>query len=141
MELNTSVGDIPKKLQTSASFEVCNAKKILQYYGIGTTYKGGKRAIKNALENQLPKDLRFEHSGYLVFRFVVNCKGESGLFQVKMTNEGLQPVDFDKEKVQQIQQHLRSLKNWEPGARNQVTYDSYCQVTVKIEKGLITDIF
>ncbi|WP_340202937.1 hypothetical protein [Ascidiimonas sp. W6] len=141
LKLNTRVGDIPKELQTNTSFKICNEKKILQYYGIGTTYEGGKRAIKHALENQLPKDLRFENSGYLVFRFVVNCKGESGRFQVKMTNKELQPTDFDQEKVQQILQHLRKLKNWEPGMRNQVAYDSYCQLTVKVEEGIITDIF
>ncbi|QNK78285.1 hypothetical protein H7F37_04150 [Winogradskyella sp. PAMC22761] len=131
------IGDIAfdKNIDNSA-FIVCNEDRITQYYSVGTNYQGGERTIKKEL-NELINSLNFNESGFITYRFVVNCKNRVGRFRVKMVNSDLKENSFKSNNIKQIQESIKSLNGWKAGK----LLDSYYVLNFKIQNGKITDIF
>ena len=82
-------------------------------------------------------------SGYITFRFIVNCNGEIGRFRVKMIDKNIKESEFDILNINKLKIALKSLKKWNPGEakRNNLKTDSYYNIKFKIEGGEIIDIF
>lgn len=143
-QTNNRVGDISyNKNLDDPNFSLCSNKYVSQEYNsYGADYNGGKRAIKKQLLEELqPENIYFDGSGLITFRFVVNCKGETGLFRVKSVNEDLEETVFDSEEIEKLEAAIAKLDQWEPGKWENEKLNSYAQVHFKIEKGKITDIF
>lgn len=140
-QTTNSVGDISfNKEIDSPTFKICNEKKILQYYSVKSNYKNGRRAIKKEIWKTI-ENLTFEKSGFITFRFIINCKGETGRFRIKTINSELKTQEFDAQKIKTLQNTIEKLKNWNAGIMDDKTFDSYYVLNFKIEKGKITDIF
>ncbi len=141
---NNSIGDIKfNDQEDDSSFVICDKDVVLQYYEVGTNYKGGVKTIRKEIYSFLEKEeLNFENkSGYITFRFIVNCNGETGRFRIKVINENLQEDKFDVLKINKLKLALKNLINWNPGKIRNSNVDSYCLIKFKIENGKITDIF
>lgn len=135
------VGDIPINSNVKAEeFSPCHDHPIYQYYQINTGYVGGKRAIKSELESTFPVNTLME-SGLLTIRFVVNCKGETGIFQSKMIDSSLQEVDISNKDLTQIYAAISALYKWVPGRVRDQRADSYHQISFKLLDGEVIDIF
>lgn len=83
-------------------------------------------------------------SGLIRFRFVVNCRGETGQFEVLEVNENYEKRLFDPRIVNQLTDICRTkLPNQEPGRPNGETepVDTVCLLTFRLKDGLITEIF
>ncbi|MFS4467633.1 hypothetical protein [Maribacter sp. 2210JD10-5] len=122
---------------------LCDKDQIGQYYMFSTDYNGGKKAIKNILLPKIRKDeLSFgKKSGTITIRFIVNCKGETGIFRVKAINKKLIATDFDNAKTEHLISLVKELKNWTVETKNGKKYDSYYFINFKITNGLVSDIF
>ncbi|MEY8022170.1 hypothetical protein AB8P51_15155, partial [Muriicola sp. SD30] len=95
-KLTHHVGDITfDRNQDSTEFKLCNDENIYQYYSINTDYEGGKRAMKEKLQNQFSNILPPE-TGLLTIRFILNCEGKTGRFRAKMINNSLKDIDVSK---------------------------------------------
>lgn len=143
-QINNRVGDISyNKELDDPQFSLCSTKYVLQEYNShGVDYNGGERAIKKQILEELAHEkMHFEGSGLITFRFVVNCKGETGLFRVKSVNEDLEETRFDPEEIEKLQAAIAKLDQWEPGEWEDEKLTSYAQIHFKIEEGKITDIF
>jgi hypothetical protein len=139
-----NVGDINfDETKDDPSFVICNKEAVFQYYSVNTNYNGGRKVIREEVFLFLEKqELLFRNqSGYITFRFIVNCNGESGWFRVKTIDNNLNQVDFEAKTTKILEQSIRSLKKWNVRNYEGVTFDSYCQINFKIEKGEIIDIF
>jgi hypothetical protein len=124
----------------NSEFKVCNENRITQYYSAGTNYQGGEKTIKKEL-NELINSLNFNESGFITFRFVVNCENSVGRFRVKMVNTDLKENSFKSINIQQIQESIKSLNGWKAGKWKDESLDSYYVLNFKIENGKIVDIF
>lgn len=143
-QMNNRVGDISfNKELDDPDFSLCSNEYVLQEYNsYGVDYNGGERTIKNQILEELQhENIHFDRSGLITFRFVVNCKGETGLFRAKSVNEDLEEIAFDPEKIEKLQAAIAKLNQWEPGEGEDEKLNSYAQVHFKIENGKITDIF
>jgi len=127
----------------AGKFELCGEfGQILDYYN-GTPdagYTGGKRGLWTAINPQLdPNALRGE-SGYLTFRFVVNCKGEAGWFVLEQAGLDYRKKEFDGQTIGHLSKIVASLKTWHPTVVRGKAYDAYCYLTFKLKDGEIVDL-
>lgn len=138
------VGDIKfNKDLDSVQFEICNKDFLVQPYApYGTDYRGGRKAIKKQLlqDLNLTKE-EFKNSGLINIRFIVNCKGEMGRYRVKAINDDLEETTYDHRQTDMLESAISRLEDWQPGKWKDDNLDSYYQINFKIENGRITDIF
>ena len=135
------VGDLPiTSTHEFADFSFCHEDYIYQDYQINTDYAGGKRAIKSELEDIFPINTLTE-SGLLTIRFIVNCKGETGIYRSKMIDSSLEEVDISNKDLTQIYTAISALDRWKPGSVRGEPADSYYQVSFKLLNGEVIDIF
>lgn len=127
----------------AGSFQPCgDSRQILDYYN-GTPdagYTGGKRALWAAINPQVdPAALRRE-SGYLTFRFVVNCKGEAGWFVLEQAGLDYRKKVFDQQTIRHLSGIVAGLKAWHPTVFRGKPQDAYCYLTFKLKDGEIVDL-
>ena len=138
------VGDIhfDKKID-DINFKMCDSARVLQYYNSKTQYVGGARAIKNEILPQVDtNNIRFENkSGIITFRFIVNCKGETGRFRIFQVDENQKESNFSSENILALKKLIQKLSKWELQTYQHKTFDSYYIVRCIVNNGFITDIF
>ncbi len=143
--MKNSVGDIGYDSNIdNKSFIVCDESRIFQYYSVGTSYIGERKAIREEIFNYL-KDKNFtldNKSAYITFRFIVNCNGQPGRYRFKIVDSNFKKIDLAKGEIIKLKNAVMSLKNWKAGTiENKNSVDSYAQINFKIENGKIKDIF
>jgi len=140
-----NVGDISFDSSIDdSSFVVCNEDRIFQYYSVGTSYIGERKEVREKIFAELKKEnLEFDkETGYITFRFIVNCKGETGRYRFKEVGSDFSKITFKASGIEKIKSAISKLKNWNTGTLdNGTTVDSYYQINFKIENGNIKDIF
>ncbi|APD07545.1 hypothetical protein UJ101_02041 [Flavobacteriaceae bacterium UJ101] len=125
-------------------FSLCYDFNIGQYYynGEGTNYKGGLKKIKKEIfEKYITPKYSKNQTGFITFRFIVNCKGEKGQFVLKELNSRYESFQFNEEIINQLFNIIIGLNEWNPGLRkNGTAYDNYKHLTFKLQDGKIIDI-
>ncbi len=143
--MTNHVGDIEYDSSIDdSSFFICNEKYIYQYYSVGTSYMGGRKALREEVFNQVKKInlVLDKKSGVVTFRFVVNCKSETGRYRYKAIDSNFSETTFKDSEVEKLKIAVKSLKNWVSGIKkNGDRVDSYYQINFKIKDGTIIDIF
>ncbi|WP_423996860.1 hypothetical protein [Maribacter sp. IgM3_T14_3] len=136
-----------KKALFSENFKICDSTRIVDYYNYApgdsihrrtqyTTNKNGLR--KEVLSKYVNKD--YKDSGYLNFRFIVNCKGEAGAYVIHENDLDLHPKKFNTNLVSQLLNITVELKKWKPNYMYGAERDSYMYISYRIENGEITEI-
>ncbi len=84
----------------------------------------------------------FDDSGYLNFRFLVNCKGEAGWFEIIEMNLDFKEQAFHPDLVQQLFKFTSNPKHWNilKYKQNNEAYNYYNYISYRIEDGKITEI-
>ena len=135
------VGDIHFDSQVDdPDFLLCDSSNVIHRRN-GLKYPGGKEAIKNeCLKKYNFKPTFNSFSGYMMVRFIINCKNEKGRLRV-------QPLDFDfsiKESSPELKEHLlaiiKELNGWEAASVNDEGSDFSKYLNFKIENGQIENI-
>lgn len=139
-QLSYRVGDLTEIEEKDHDFQVCDEGEIAQYYGMNTSYEGGKRGIKKEILREL-QSLEFREPGLITYRFIVNCKGEIGRLRYRSTDSDLNKNEIDPRNIQHIENSLLKLKNWNPATNKEYSFDSYYVLNFKIRDNKITDIF
>ncbi len=135
-----------KVIKEENDFQVCddlifsNHPKY-RYYGPGTHYIGGIYHIEKIFKQKyvVPKDII--ESGLIRIRFVVNCKGETGRFEVLETDTAYVEKKFHLDLSGQILSICQGLDQWIPGKLGEQNVDSYKFLTFKILNNEIIEIF
>jgi len=137
-----NVGDIAfDSLTDKRDFYLCHPENIFQYYNFGTTYKGEKYTLRKTLIKKFIYQKEYKKvSGYVVIRFVVNCKGETDRFRVSQIDQNYNPAEFDAGLVEQLLRLTKELKDWIPGKRDGVPIDSYVYLNFIIKNGKLVDV-
>jgi len=129
------------QLADDTPFTPCNLGAITEYYRADTHYQGGLRAIRRFFrEHFQPLAGVPGQDGYVRIRFVVNCKGETGYFDVLEMDRDYRAVQFDPALSQQLLGLTRELDGWVPGEWHGKVCDSFMFLTFKLKDGDIQDI-
>lgn len=130
----------PSKALLNDNFNVCDEDNIYQYYNPErATYSKGKYGIRKHIMSNY-KNKNYSDSGYLNFRFVINCKGETGRYVIHENNLNLEPTTFNEDLKNQLFKLTSELKKWNPNFSHQKFRDSYMYISYRIENGKITEI-
>lgn len=130
-------------------FQSCNPFLHLyypphRYYYQDTRYKGGGLyAIRKIFANQYQIPSGSIANGLIRVRFLVNCKGQAGNFELLSLDQNYQEKPMDINVTQQILELCKSLQSWIPGKNSETneSIDTFKYLSFKIKDGAITDIF
>jgi hypothetical protein len=138
------VGDILfDPLRDDSSFHVCNEKSSKQYYNFsrGLMYSGEKPALQHFIEkNYIYSKKNKNISGYITVRFLVNCKGSTGLFRVQSMDFFYRPLVLDNEFTDYLIDIIKKSDGWLPGVIDGEYFDYYQYLTFKVSDGKIKEI-
>lgn len=129
-----------KKAVGDRSFKTCDTT-IYQYYNSfpHAGYKFGKKALRDSIMRNFVKVN--DESGYLTIRFIINCSGQSGRYEIIENDNELRPTTFsEKLKSQFLDIIINHLKSWTPLLLENRQRDSYMYLTFKMENGEIIEI-
>lgn len=145
-QLNREIGDITfqKRFNDNPNFTLCPDDKIYQYYSVGTSYKGERRAIRRDIYKSITtldiKDSTF--SGYITARFIVNCEGDFDRMRIKSIDSTLKHSSISIASENLVIDAIRKLERFKPGeSQNGKTVNSYFQINFNVKNGKITDVF
>ncbi len=143
-QMKNNVGDITyDSSRDDPNFLLCDEQRVHQYYSVGTSYLDERKGIRTSIFDFLernPIDLKGV-SGYVTFRFIVNCNGEIGWFRNKAIDFLYKSMDVGDNSLEVLLKSIENLKDWKPGIYNGQNVDSYYQINFKIDEGVIVDIF
>jgi hypothetical protein len=135
-----SIGHIdPATALGNKDFETCS-DMIFEYYNAEPD--GGYKYGKNILRDSVKRKYTYagNDSGYLTFRFVVNCNGLAGRYQIVENDLDLKPKKFNQELVQHLFTITQELKDWKQLVWEKESRDYYMYITYKIRDGQIIEI-
>ena len=121
---------------------MCNADKIYKTYSGagGDAFKGSKKRFRDFIKENYQQEL-YKDSGYLNFRFLVNCEGNAGWFEIIEMNLDLEEQNLDDKMVQELFQLTSKPGNWNTLSYNDKNwFDYYMHISYRIENGKITEI-
>lgn len=101
---------------------------------------GGKRVLWRYLGEQLDESLLEEESGYLTFRFVVNCEGKVGRFVTEEASLDFVRKRFSEQLVNHVFQLLSTFDDWQATHIRDGVVDAYAYVTLKLKDGELIDV-
>lgn len=125
------------------SFRPCNnlllERSKPQYYSFNTKYPLSSEKLTEEVNRTLtyqPKQM----NGFITIRFVVNCKGQTGNFEIYQTDNNYQIVKFEDKYIEQLLGFVKSLDGWKKAIYKDKNYDYYTYFAFKIEYGKVTEI-
>ena len=137
------IGVIDKsKALGDKDFKACFEEKIFPYYygRSRAAFYAGKDSVRSYFEeNFLYKGIGTE-SGYITFRFIINCKGEAGRYEIREVGMDFKDKKFHPELVDRLFERVKTLKQWNPVEFYGDRYDSFYHLTFKIVNGEIDEI-
>ncbi len=125
------------------SFKLCDSvftdKWKPQYYSFNTKYPLSSEKLTEEVNRTLtyqPKQM----NGFITIRFVVNCKGQTGNFEIYQIDNSYQQINFEEKYIEQLLAFVKTLENWKIGTYENRKFDYYAYFTFKIECGNVTEI-
>ncbi|WP_103069808.1 hypothetical protein [Aquimarina sediminis] len=132
----------PNTTISSTSFALCGTGKIEgTHHGLPKlAYKPNKGIFDKTIRSKYQNN-EYTDSGYLNFRFVINCKGEIGRVEIIQMNIDLEETELNSEMIDQLYQLTSESENWNGyTTKDQKPIDYYMYVSYKIIDGEITEI-
>lgn len=130
-------------IDTDSGFAPCSPHALVMDYYNNTPeagYAGGKRAMRDAIYSRLDVARLEQESGYLTYRFIVNCEGEAGWFVTEQAGLDYREKQFGEETTAHLYQLLSELPAWQPLVHEGKARDAYTYVTFKLKDGKIIEI-
>ena len=149
-ELNENFNRTNKSLDyfKTPAFQLCNKNLYInnpnnRYYYKGTRLENGHENIRRAIKREYNPSIYQDQNGLVRVRFVVNCEGKTGLFEVDEMTLDYQLTDLDDSMSNKLLDITRTLGPWIPGMSSYANYpiDTYYFITYRIKNGEIVDIF
>ena len=116
-------------------------KPSYRYYTRNTSYKGGTYHIKKIFKNKYKIPVEVKESGMIRIRFIVNCQGKAGRFEMLEIDNNYCVKSFNPAISNQILNICMDLKEWIPGTKDKQNVDSYIFLTFRIKDSEIIEIY
>jgi hypothetical protein len=113
------------------------------YYSVGGKYPVSSATLLKQVQDFMgPLEKTYTGSGYITFRFRVNCKGSVDTrVQVLQTNENYESYHFDKGLVNTLYSFIKTLNQWKIAKNQDNTSFSYITIlSFKIKNGKVIRI-
>lgn len=132
-------------LDEALGFQLCDQYlnpnyPVHRYYTTAANYKGGIYTINKIVESKYKRP-KSKENGLIRIRFVVNCEGKTGLFDVLELDSNYKEKKFDQAISSQILEITKTLDDWVVGSINEQAVDSYKFLTFKIKDSDVVEIF
>lgn len=125
---------------TSSDFHLCTNDKHPYYYP-PLEYKGGFYEVKEHFFKGYEEIKGKDNTGIIRIKFQVNCKGETGNFEVETYSLSYKKMNLNKNIVEQFVRLTKCLDNWIPAIDdNGGNVDSYKFFAFKIIDGKLQEI-
>jgi len=130
-----------EKAQLNDVYTLCDGERLMHVHH-GAAEEGYFVNKKYYRDNILAtyKNDGYTDSGYLNFRFLVNCKGEPGWFKTIQVDKNYNPTKFSKDMVAQLLELTAQPQHWNSLTYKEEPFDYYMYVSYKIENGTIAEI-
>ncbi len=138
--------DFDKTLDKEKPFSLCKRQiEMVDYYNSSDVanrahFIGGKKPLKAYVFDRLEEQKLHKESGYLTFRFVVNCEGKAGRFTTDQSSFEYAQKEFHPETVQHLYEILKSVPQWSPNTGRGQIRDAYTYITFILKDGKITEL-
>lgn len=136
--------DFDNTIDAGATLVLCSSHaRIFDYYNGSNDrsgFIGGKGNLKKFIDKKLDNSKLNHESGYLTFRFVINCKGQAGKFVTNEVDFDYNEKQFSKQTVMHLYDIISSIEKWKACVIRNVKKDSYFYVTFILKNGKIQDI-
>ncbi len=135
--------DPSNTIDDNPDFKLCGKEnEIDDYYNRDQRagLNGGKGSWWRILERMLKPEKLHNESGYLTFRFVINCEGTVGRFITEQADLNFVKKEFNSETINHLYEIVSSQKDWLPSGNENGLFDSYVYVTFKLKDGKIIEL-
>jgi len=136
------VGQLSESGIGNPDFEPCFKENIFPYYYSRTPagFSPGKDSLRTYYLSQYDNKGIVSESGYLTFRFVINCKGDKGWYEIKQLGLDFNEKKFNSILVDQLLALTEDLGSWAPIRFGDTEFDSFIHLTFKISNGELVEI-
>ena len=133
--------DPDSAMDKETPFQTCD-EYIYDYYNGEQKlhYNGGKKAIWEVVNKRLNKKKLLKESGYLTFRFVINCKGTMGRITTEQAGLDFQPKKFSYITVNHFYKIAQEVDDWIPTNIRGENVDAYFYLTFKLKNGELIEL-
>jgi len=130
-----------EKALLNTQHKLCDEGRIYNTYSSAglNAYKGSKKRFRDHIEASFNKNT-FTDSGYLNFRFFVNCEGNAGWFEIIQMNLDLEETTLNKTMVDSLFKITSNPENWKIIEYYEAPRNYYMYVSYRIENGKVTEI-
>jgi hypothetical protein len=113
------------------------------YYGVGGKYlKSSYTLLKEAQVFLLAQNKMYSGSGYVTFRFMIDCSGKKmKRTQVLQTDANYEAYHFDKVLVSELYDFTNTLDKWHIAkSKDGIAYAYHAFISFKIKNGKIITV-
>ena len=122
-------------------YELCGNGNIYKtHHGApDDAFEVSKKRFRETILSEY-KNENYADSGYLNFRFLVNCEGNAGWFEIVEMNLDLVETDLNDQMVNQLFKLTSNTKHWKILMLKEVPRNYYMYISYRIENGEIIEI-
>lgn len=128
---------------TTTRNPACAKAPFVPYFSVGGKYPRSSETLAAEATTFLRrKNQRYTGSGYVTFRFVVDCAGyRLPKTQVLQTDANYQATHFRKELIDELYAYLQTLKDWRTvSTSNGLLANYFTYLTFKISNGKVVAV-
>ncbi len=127
---------------TSARSPACARAGWARYYSVQGKYPRSSYMLAREAQAFLQGQKQgYAGSGYVTFRFVVDCAGQrQPRVQVLQTTAQYQPTHFDKALVEALYAYFQTLTEWRVGALQNAPVNYLAYFTFKLKDGNVVAV-
>jgi len=138
---NDAVGDIPFQADLDdINFKLCDSTKVI-HQRTGLSYEGGNETILQEYLDKFSFQSSYaEFTGYVVIRFLMNCKNETGRFRMQILADDFSLQDCPAEMRAELLSIAQGLKGWQHAPTKDANLDYSKYINIKITHGKVIEI-
>ena len=132
-----------EKALLNNTYTLCNDGELAYIFSSvkSKAFVGSSRQYKKTILSEY-KNNNYSDSGYLNFRFLVNCEGNAGWFEIIELNLDLEEQKLNPDLVKDLLNFTSESKHWNilNYTKTGEAYNYYNYVSYRLENGKITEI-
>lgn len=123
------------------TYKLCNDGGLYHTYSSASlkAYKGTKKKFRDALNEEFNTNT-YTDSGYVNFRFLVNCEGNAGWFEIIEMDLDLKEQPMNSKLVNELFEFTSNRERWNVISYHNKPQNYYMYVSYRIENGKVTEI-
>ena len=127
---------------TTVRNPACAKAPTAPYFSVGGKYPRSSETLAAEATGFLRRTKqRYAGSGYITFRFVIDCAGfRQPMTQVLQTDAGYVPTHFRPELVSELYAFLKTLKDWRVATYNNYAVSYFTYLSFKITDGKVVAV-